>query len=191
MHFTPRFHPRYIRMKGEDEPGYNFSLSKIKSMLCTALWYAVFQTCAVTVWTRRAGQAVPLAARSSWGLIGVQRTGSGSRFTTEVTARQTVTVMTSRTQVKRRVACKQTKNKYLGEREDFWHFNRQNALNIPLIPFKLCLSVFELVLGVCFPESLASVLAWYLLIFNLSKRYEEWTCNSTRVILLWNYKSTY
>lgn len=81
---------------------------KSKSVLRCAVWDAVFQTCAVTVWTRRAGQAVPLAARSSWGLIGVQRTGSGSRFITEVAARQTVTVMTSRTQVRQRVACKQT-----------------------------------------------------------------------------------
>lgn len=68
---------------------------------------AVCQTCAVTVRTRRAGHAVTLAACSRGSLIGKHRTWLGS--SAEVTVRQTITVMTGRTQMKNWISCKQTK----------------------------------------------------------------------------------
>lgn len=68
--------------------------------------HALFLTCAVAVWTRRTRQAVTLATCSWGGSMRVQRTWSRPCPATELTARNTITVMTSRTQMENRISWK-------------------------------------------------------------------------------------
>lgn len=71
-----------------------------------AVWDAVFQTCAVTVWTRRTRQAVTLATRSRGGSVCVQRTRSRPCPASKVAGGNTITVMTSRTRIEDRISYK-------------------------------------------------------------------------------------